>query len=138
MKLAPDYWKVNPPPNDIALQATALANQPLHHLVPTPYILEMFVLDLPLLVGLTRLFNVCLVSKQNKDNFVASVQQGHIIVTTLLQTWILLSATRSYLFTEFQDEHAKPMEEDTTLLHSIVLMYANLCTIAHTTLLDFF
>ena len=27
---------------------------------------------------------------------VASVQQGRIIVTTLLQTWILLSATRSY------------------------------------------
>ena len=29
------------------------------------------------------------------------------------------------------------MEEDTTLLHTIVLMYANLCTIAHTTLLHF-
>ena len=40
------------------------------------------------------------------------------------QTWILLSATRSYLFRKFQDEHAKPMEEDTTLLHSVVLMYA--------------
>ena len=37
------------------------------------------------------------------------------------QLQILLSATRSYLFTEFQDEHAKPMEEDPTLLHSIVL-----------------
>ena len=35
--------------------------------------------------------------------------------------------------TDFQDEHTKPMEEDTTLLHSIVFMY-NLCTIAHTTL----
>ena len=34
------------------------------------------------------------------------------------------------IFTEFQDEHAKPMEEDTTLFHSIVLMYAHLCTIA--------
>ena len=66
------------------------------------------------------------------------MQQGRIIVTTLLQTWILLSATRSYVFTKFQDEHAKPMEEDTTLLHSTVLMYANLCTIAHTTLLHFF
>ena len=32
----------------------------------------------------------------------------------------------------------QPMEEDTTLLHSIVLMYANICTIAHTTLLHFF
>ena len=29
------------------------------------------------------------------------------------------------------------MEEDTTLLHSIVVMYANLCTIARTTLLHF-
>ena len=27
-------------------------------------------------------------------------------------------------YTECQDEHAKPVEEDTTLLHSIVLMYA--------------
>ena len=53
------------------------------------------------------------------------MQQGRITVTTLLQTRILLSAARSYLFTEFQDEHAKPMEEDTTLLHSIVLMYAS-------------
>ena len=66
-----------------------------------------------------------------------SVQKGRIMVTTLLQTWISLSATRSYLFTEFQDEHGKPMEEDTILLCSIVLMYANLCTIAHTTLLHF-
>ena len=33
-----------------------------------------------------------------------------------VQTWILLNATRSYLFTEFQDEHAKPIEEDRTLL----------------------
>ena len=46
-----------------------------------------------------------------------------------------ISVTRSYLFTEFQDEHTKPMEESMTLLHSIVLMYANLCTIAHPTLL---
>ena len=45
----------------------------------------------------------------------------------LLDTWILFSATRSYLFTKLQDEHAKPMEEDTTLLHSIILMCANLC-----------
>ena len=29
------------------------------------------------------------------------------------------------------------MEADTTLLHSIILMYANLCTIAHMTLLHF-
>ena len=68
---------------------------------------------------------------------ISAWQQGRIIVTTLLQTWILLSATRSYLFTKFQDEHAKPMEEAITLLHSIVLMYANLCTIAHMTLLHF-
>ena len=27
------------------------------------------------------------------------------------------------IFTEFQDEHAKTMEEDATLLHSIVFMY---------------
>ena len=43
---------------------------------------------------------------------VAPVQQSRIIVIALLQTWILLGATRSYLFTEFQDEHAKPTEED--------------------------
>ena len=65
------------------------------------------------------------------------MQQGHSIVTTLLQTQILLSATRSYVFTEFQDEHAKHIEEDTTLLHSVVLMYANLCTIARTALLHY-
>ena len=70
-------------------------------------------------------------------HIIASVQQDHIIVTTLLQTWILLNATRLYLFTEFQDEHTEPMEEDTMLLHSIVLMYANVWTIAHTTLLQF-
>ena len=29
-----------------------------------------------------------------------------------------------YLFTKFQDEHANPMEKDTTLLHSTVLIYA--------------
>ena len=62
-------------------------------------------------------------------HIVASVQQGRIIVTTLLQTWILLSATRSYLFTEFQDEHTKPMEEDMTLLHSIVICkFMHYCT----------
>ena len=44
------------------------------------------------------------------------------MVTTLLQTWILLRVARSYLFTEFQDEHAKPMEGDMTLLHSIVFL----------------
>ena len=73
-------------------------------------------------------------------HIVASVKQGPIIVTTLLHyTWILLSATRSYLSTEFQDEHAKPTcMKDTTLLHSIVLMNANLCTVAHTSLLHFF
>ena len=58
-----------------------------------------------------------------------------------------ISATRSYhsydlvadmdfARCKFQDEHSKPMEEDTTL-HSIVLMYADLCTIARTTLLHF-
>ena len=41
-------------------------------------------------------------------------------------------------FTKFQDEHAKPVEENTTLLHSIVLMYANVCTIARTTLSHLF
>ena len=41
------------------------------------------------------------------------------------------------LFYRVPDEHAKPMEEDTTLLHSIVLMYTNWCIIAHTTLLHF-
>ena len=62
---------------------------------------------------------------------VASAQQDHIIVTTLLQTWLLLSATRSYPFTDFQDEHAiHKMEEDTTLLHSN-------CFNAHPTLLHF-
>ena len=45
---------------------------------------------------------------------------------------------RIFLHTEFQDEHAKPMEEDTTLLHSIVLMYADLCTFARTTFLKFY
>ena len=66
------------------------------------------------------------------------MQQGRSIVTTLLQTCILHSATRPYLFTKFRDEHAKPMEDDTTLLHSIlinVFIYANLCTIARTILL---
>ena len=85
-------------------------------------------------LGMQSLAHLC----SAHGNIVASVQQGRIIVMTLLQTWISLSATRSYLFTEFQDEHAKPMEEDTTLLHSIVLMYANSWTIAYTTLLHFF
>ena len=73
--------------------------------------------------------------QQGRIIFTTLLQQGHITVTTLLQILILLGATRSHLSTEFHDEHAKPMEEDTTLLHSIVLRYANLCTIAHTTLL---
>ena len=37
----------------------------------------------------------CLPFKKG-PHIIASVQQGRIIVTTLLQTWILLSATRSY------------------------------------------
>ena len=78
-----------------------------------------------------------IICPSDRDDTVASVQQGRIILTTLLQTSILLRATRSYLITKFQDERANPMEEDTTLLHSTLLIYANVRTIAHTTLLHF-
>ena len=43
--------------------------------------------------------------------------QGLYRPLKVLHMWIVLSATWSYPFAEFQDEHAKPMEEDTTLLH---------------------
>ena len=81
----------------------------------------------------------------------ASVQQqGRIFVTTLMQTWILLSSTRSYdptlrsylrillqilisaitlyFSAEFPDEHTKPVKD--TLSYANVYAVAQFCSYA--------
>ena len=60
------------------------------------------------------------------------MQQGHMVDLVADMNFAKWNNVMS--FYRVQDEHAKPMEEDTALLHSIVLIYADLCTFAHTTL----
>ena len=56
------------------------------------------------------------------------MQQGHIIVTTLLQTWILLSATRSYhshdLVADMDFAQCNKVVSVTTLLQTWILLSA--------------